>query len=106
MGSKKLVYCCIIGILFGFLAPLVLKTDRYTTLMMGMAGGLAIGYLLDIRDSKKNAQQGQVSLGKKADKANKLLDRAKRGLEDEHLRMDDDIGRQRPHQPLRADVRF
>ena len=93
MGSKKLVYCCILGILLGFLAPLVLKTDRHTSLMAGMVAGLAIGYLLDVRDSKQADVNEQKSLGEKADRANKLLERARRGVENEYLRMDyDDEG--------------
>ena len=77
MGSKKLVYCCIVGILLGFLAPLVLKTDKHTSLMVGMVAGLGIGYLLDVRDSKQSDH-------------NKLLERARRGVENEYLRMDYD----------------
>ena len=88
MGSKKLIYCCILGILLGFLAPFVLKTDGYISLMIGMAGGLGIGYLLDIRDSKKSEQPDRKSLGEKADKANRLMERARRGVENEYLRMD------------------
>ena len=90
MGSKKLVYCCIVGILLGFLAPLVLKTDRHTSLMVGMVAGLGIGYLLDVRDSKQADRTEQKSLGEKADRANKLLERARRGVENEYLRMDYD----------------
>ena len=90
MGSKKLVYCCIVGILLGFLAPLVLKTDKHTSLMVGMVAGLGIGYLLDVRDSKQSDQNKQKSLGEKADRANKLLERARRGVENEYLRMDYD----------------
>lgn len=90
MGSKKLIYCCIFGIVLGFLAPLLLKTDRYTSLMVGMVAGLGIGYLLDTRDGKQTDQSRQISLGKKADKANKLLERARRGVENEYLRMDHD----------------
>ena len=90
MGSKKLVYCCIVGILLGFLAPLVLKTDRHTSLMVGMVAGLGIGYLLDVRDGKQADRTEQKSLGEKADRANKLLERARRGVENEYLRMDYD----------------
>ena len=90
MGSKKLVYCCIVGILVGFLAPLVLKTDRHTSLMVGMVAGLGIGYLLDVRDSKQADRTEQKALGEKADRANKLLERARRGVENEYLRMDYD----------------
>ena len=90
MGSKKLVYCCIVGILLGFLAPLVLKTDKHTSLMVGMVAGLGIGYLLDVRDSNQSDQNKQKSLGEKADRANKLLERARRGVENEYLRMDYD----------------
>ena len=90
MGSKKLVYCCIVGILLGFLAPLVLKTDKHTSLMVGMVAGLGIGYLLDVRDSKQADRTEQKSLGEKADRANKLLERARRGVENEYLRMDYD----------------
>ncbi len=88
MGSKKLIYCCILGIILGFLAPFILKTDRYTSLMIGMCAGLGVGYLLDIRSGKQADQNQQVSLGEKADKANKLLERARRGVENEYLRMD------------------
>ena len=90
MGSKKLVYCCILGIVLGFLALLVLKTDKHTSLMAGMVAGLAIGYLLDVRDGKQADQSSQKSLGEKADKANKLLERARRGVDNEYLRMDYD----------------
>lgn len=90
MGSKKLVYCCILGIVLGFLAPFVLKTDSHVSLMVGMVAGLGIGYLLDVRDSKEAGEAGQAVLNKKADRANKLLERAKRGLEDETLRMHDE----------------
>ena len=71
----------------------MLKTDRHTSLMAGMVGGLAIGYLLDVRDSKQADVNEQKSLGEKADRANKLLERARRGVENEYLRMDyDDEG--------------
>ena len=102
MGSKKLVYCCILGIVLGFLAPFILKTDKHTTLMIGMVGGLAIGYLLDARDGKQAEQSEQKSLGEKADKANKLLDRARRGVENEYLRMnyDEEEAAEEPEEEL------
>ncbi|MBQ6508850.1 MAG: hypothetical protein IJI07_05185 [Flexilinea sp.] len=90
MGSKKLIYCCILGIVLGFLAPFALKTDRYTSLMIGMVAGLGLGYLLDVRGDKQADQGRQVSLGEKADKANKLLERARRGVDNEYLRMEYD----------------
>lgn len=102
MGSKKLVYCCILGIVLGFLAPFILKTDKHTTLMIGMVGGLAIGYLLDARDGKQAEQSEQKSLGEKADKANKLLERARRGVENEYLRMnyDEEEAAEEPEEEL------
>ena len=90
MGSKKLIYCCILGIVLGFLVPFALKTDRYTSLMIGMVAGLGLGYLLDVRGDKQADQGRQVSLGEKADKANKLLERARRGVDNEYLRMEYD----------------
>ena len=63
MGSKKLVWCCIAGILLGFLVPVFFPWDRYVTLMLGMIGGIGVGY---------------------------LMERARRGLEDETLRMDEE----------------
>ena len=90
MGSNKLIYCCILGIVLGFLAPFALKTDRYTSLMIGMVAGLGLGYLLDVRGDKQADQGRQVSLGEKADKANKLLERARRGVDNEYLRMEYD----------------
>ena len=88
MGSKKLVYCCIIGILLGFILPFFLKTDGYSTLMIGMVAGLAVGYLLDARDKQKSGEQGQRLINDKAEKANQLMERARRGVENEYLRMD------------------
>ena len=40
MGSNKLVFSCIIGILLGFLVPVIFPWDRYVTLMIGLIGGL------------------------------------------------------------------
>ena len=57
---------------------------------MKKPAGLGIGYLLDTRDGKQTDQSQQASLGEKADKANKLLERARRGVENEYLRMDYD----------------
>ena len=90
MGSKKLIWCCIIGIGLGFIVPLVFKLELYTFLMAGMVGGLAIGYLLDSLDRKKAGEDGQVLLNEKAKKANQLMARARRGVENEYLRMDHD----------------
>ena len=101
MGSKKLIYCCILGIVLGFLAPFALKTDRYTSLMIGMVAGLGIGYLLDVRGDKQADQGRQVSLGEKADKANKLLERARRGVDNEYLRMEyDEEEREEPEEAV------
>ncbi len=90
MGSKKLVYCCIIGILLGFIAPLILKTDKYLSLMIGMIAGLGVGYLLDTLDSRNAGREDPVLLNEKAEKANRLMERARRGVENEYLRMDHD----------------
>ncbi len=90
MGSKKLVYCCIIGILLGFIAPLILKTDKYLSLMIGMVAGLGVGYLLDTLDSRNAGGADPVLLNEKAEKANRLMERARRGVENEYLRMDHD----------------
>ena len=90
MGSKKLIWCCIIGIALGFIVPLVFRLELYTFLMVGMVGGLAIGYLLDTMDSRQKGQEGQLLLNEKAQKANQLMARARRGVENEYLRMDHD----------------
>ncbi len=90
MGSKKLIWCCIIGIGLGFIVPLVFKLELYTFLMAGMVGGLAVGYLLDSLDRKKAGEDGQILLSEKAKRANQLMARARRGVEDESLRMDHD----------------
>ena len=90
MGSKKLVYCCIIGIFLGFIAPLILKTDKYLSLMIGMVAGLGVGYLLDTLDSRNAGGEDPVLLNEKAEKANQLMARARRGVENEYLRMDHD----------------
>ncbi len=90
MGSKKLIWCCIIGIVLGFAVPLIFKLELYTCLMVGMVGGLGVGYLLDSRDQKQAGEEGQLLLSEKAKKANQLMARARRGVENEYLRMDHD----------------
>jgi len=77
VGSKKLVWCCIIGIILGFLAPFVLKTNQQTSLMIGMAGGLGIGYILDMLDEKKAKAAGQKSIAEKAGRAGRMLEQAR-----------------------------
>ncbi|MBQ6505354.1 MAG: hypothetical protein IJI57_15725 [Flexilinea sp.] len=77
MGSKKLVLCCIAGIVLGYLAPLALSVNRSTALSIGMVAGLAIGYLLDIMDEKRSQDSGNVVIAQKADSANKLLEQAR-----------------------------
>ncbi len=90
MGNQKLVWCCIIGILLGFIVPMVFKLELSTCLMVGMVGGLGVGYLLDSRDRKQAGEDGQLLLNEKAKKANQLMARARRGVENEYLRMDYD----------------
>ena len=77
MGSKKLVLCCIVGIVLGYLAPFVLNVTRSTSLSIGMVAGLAIGYLLDIQDEKKEKQTDTAALSQKAKEANRLLEQAR-----------------------------
>lgn len=76
MGSKKLVWCCIAGIVLGFLAPMVLKFPRSTSLSIGMVAGLALGYLLDILDEKRAKNVDTEALSAKAEEANLLMERA------------------------------
>jgi len=90
MGSKKLVWCCIAGILLGFLVPVFFPWDRYVTLMLGMIGGLGVGYLLDKRDEDLGQEANTRIANRKAREANRLMERARRGLEDETLRMDEE----------------
>ena len=77
MGNKKLVICCIAGIVLGYLAPLVIPVLRSTTLSIGMVAGLAIGYFLDILDEKRNKESGYVVIAQKAGAANRLLEQAR-----------------------------
>lgn len=77
MGNKKLVICCIAGIVLGYLAPLVIPVLRSTTLSIGMVAGLAIGYFLDILDEKRNKESGNVVIAQKAGAANRLLEQAR-----------------------------
>ena len=53
MGGKKLVWCCIAGIVLGLVVPLVLPVYGPTALSVGMVAGLGLGYLLDVLDEKK-----------------------------------------------------
>lgn len=77
MGSKKLVLCCIVGIVLGYSAPFVLNVTRSTSLSIGMVAGLAIGYLLDMQDEKKEKQTDTAALSQKAKEANRLLEQAR-----------------------------
>ncbi len=77
MESRKLIFCCIAGIVLGFLAPLVFSVNRSTTLSIGMVAGLAIGYLLDVMDEKKRKDRGTAVIAQKAGAANKLLEQAR-----------------------------
>ena len=77
MGSKKLVWCCIAGIVLGYLAPMVLKVPRSTTLSIGMVAGLALGYLLDILDEKRAKNVDTEAISAKAEEANRLMERAR-----------------------------
>ena len=60
MGNRKLVICCIAGIVLGFLAPCALPVLRSTSLSIGMVAGLGIGYLLDISDEKRSKSAGNA----------------------------------------------
>ena len=90
MGNNKLVFCCIIGILLGFLVPVIFPWDRYVTLMVGLIGGLAVGYLLDKRDENQGSAETARIASKKAAQANRLLERARAGVDDPTLRGTDE----------------
>ncbi len=77
MGNRKLVICCIAGIVLGFLAPFVLPVLRSTSLSIGMVAGLGIGYLLDISDEKRSKNAGNAAISQKAGAANRLLEQAR-----------------------------
>ena len=77
MGNKKLVICCIAGIVLGFLAPFALPVLRSTSLSIGMVAGLGIGYLLDISDKKRSKSAGNAAISQKAGAANRLLEQAR-----------------------------
>ena len=77
MGNRKLVICCIAGIVLGFLAPFALPVLRSTSLSIGMVAGLGIGYLLDISDEKRSKSAGNAVISQKAGAANRLLEQAR-----------------------------
>ena len=77
MGNRKLVICCIAGIVLGFLAPFALPVLRSTSLSIGMVAGLGIGYLLDISDEKRSKSAGNAAINQKAGEANRLLEQAR-----------------------------
>ena len=80
MGNQKLVWCCIAGIVLGYLAPFFITVNRGTSLSIGMIAGLGIGYLLEVLDDRKNKEEQQednAALNQKAQKANKLLEQAR-----------------------------
>ena len=80
MKSRKLVWCCIAGIVLGFLAPMVFHFDRSTSLSVGLVAGLGIGYLLDVLDEKKQNQTNATVVSEKAQKANRLMEQARAEL--------------------------
>ena len=80
MRSRKLVWCCIAGIVLGFLAPMVFHFDRSTSLSVGLVAGLGIGYLLDVLDEKKQQQTNVIVVSEKAQKANRLMEQARAEL--------------------------
>ena len=92
MGSKKLVWCCILGIVLGYLAPFALPVLRSTSLSIGMVAGLGVGYLLDILDEKKGADEGSAELSKKARDASRLMEKARAELQGRSLPEDDEEG--------------
>ena len=77
MGNRKLVICCIAGIVLGFLAPFAFPVLRSTSLSIGMVAGLGIGYLLDISDEKRSKSAGNAAISQKAGEANRLLEQAR-----------------------------
>ena len=80
MGNQKLVWCCIAGIVLGYLAPFFVPVNRGTSLSIGMIAGLGIGYLLEVLGDRKNQEEQQddnAVLNQKAQKANKLLEQAR-----------------------------
>ena len=80
MGNQKLVWCCIAGIVLGYLAPSFIAVNRGTSLSIGMIAGLGIGYLLEIlgdQKEKKEQQEDNAVLNQKAQEANKLLEQAR-----------------------------
>ena len=77
MGNRKLVICCIAGIVLGFLAPFAFPVLRSTSLSIGMVAGLGIGYLLDISDEKRSKSAGNAVISQKAGEANRLLEQAR-----------------------------
>ena len=85
MGSKKLVWCCIAGIVLGFLSPLVFDVARSTSLSIGMVAGLGIGYLLDILDEKKGKEADTAVISNKAREANRLMEQARAELDGKDL---------------------
>ena len=80
MGNQKLVWCCIAGIVLGYLAPFFIAVNRGTSLSIGMIAGLGIGYLLEVlgdRKDQKEQQEDNAALKQKARQANELLDQAR-----------------------------
>lgn len=85
MGNKRLVLCCIAGIVLGFVCPLFLPVIRSTALSVGMVAGLAIGYLLDTLSEKKEQQAGRTVISEKARDANRLLKEARAEISGEPI---------------------
>lgn len=94
MKSRKLVWCCIAGIVLGFLAPVFFHFDQSTSLSVGLVAGLGIGYLLDVLDEKKQKQTNVAVVSEKAQKANRLMEQARAELNGtDEPGLSDDISR-------------
>ena len=100
MENKKLIFCCIAGIVLGYLAPKIIKTDQYVSLMVGLIAGLGVGFLLDEIDRKKASGKEQAVINEKASEAVRLMREARSRVESGETTNEDEIGSYEDEAPV------
>ncbi len=58
MDNKKLILCCVIGIIGGFLAPYLFDVNKNSCLTVGLVGGLVIGFVWEWIEMRRKGIKG------------------------------------------------
>ncbi len=58
MSNKKLILCCVVGIIGGFAAPYLFGANKNTALTIGLAAGLFVGFIWEWIDMRRRGIKG------------------------------------------------